>query len=768
MSGKPTTGRLHRRTIQVTNNTQRRRTPGAWIGAIVALFCALGVIYSILTPIFEASDELWHYPVVQHIAAGRGLPVQTPPDRAGLWKQEASQPPLYYALAGLLTAWVDTGDLTDVLRPNPHAAVGEVTPDGNINMVRHDPTREAWPWRGTVLAVHLARLLSVAMGAATVYLTYRLGQAAFPGRPDIALGAAALNAFTPMFLFIVGSVNNDNLVIPLCALALLIMIRQEANGKQASSWRLWSGWLALGAVIGLATLSKVNALALLALAALAGAWVAWQRRNWRDLFAAGFAIGLPALVLTGWWFWRNLQLYGDLLGFQMFTPYFTRAIPADLAQIWSERTSFLYGYWGNFGGLNLPIPHWAFVLLNGVLILAAAGWIKHLISNFQSPISNFPLLLIVIWGVLIFVSWLSWTRTTWSSQGRLVFSAIPSYSILIVAGVAAWLPRRAAPFAVGALCAGLALFSAAMPFAMIMPAYARPPQLTPAQIGAIPHRTDVTFGGKLVLLGYNAPDTTAQPGEQLEITLYWQAIEAMDREYSVFVHLLDENDVEVQNKGPAYPGRGALPSSTLAPGQTWAETWVVPIRTTAYTPSRLTWEAGLYDAITGERLQAIDASGAIGDNIRFGRVTLARPPGSAFNAVSYNLGDQLELIGFDMDRRAVTPGQTIKLTMYWRAQAAPARDYVIFAHIMEPQTLAKWSGWEEQPAPPTSSWKPGQIVSATYPLMLDTAAPPGVYEIEAGVYYFTVDSNIERLKVLARDGRQQQDFVLLSKVRVTR
>ena len=58
---------------------------------LLVVFLALGVTYSVVTPIFEASDELWHYPVVQYIAAGHGLPVQTPADRA--WPVEAAGQP---------------------------------------------------------------------------------------------------------------------------------------------------------------------------------------------------------------------------------------------------------------------------------------------------------------------------------------------------------------------------------------------------------------------------------------------------------------------------------------------------------------------------------------------------------------------------------------------------------------------------------------------------------------------------------------------------
>ena len=79
------------------------------ISLILALFVALGVIYSVVTPIFEASDELWHYPFVKHLADGNGLPVQDA-NADQPWRQEGSQPPLYYALSALATFWIDTDD----------------------------------------------------------------------------------------------------------------------------------------------------------------------------------------------------------------------------------------------------------------------------------------------------------------------------------------------------------------------------------------------------------------------------------------------------------------------------------------------------------------------------------------------------------------------------------------------------------------------------------------------------------------------------------
>ncbi|HOG46951.1 MAG TPA: hypothetical protein PLB78_09950, partial [Anaerolineae bacterium] len=115
-----------------------RRLTGRGIWLVVLAFVVLGTVYSVVTPLFEASDELWHYPFVKHLADGGSLPEQDPA-HLGPWRQEGSQPPLYYALAAAITRWVPTGDLDQILVRNPHADIGIPRPDGNANMVVHTP-----------------------------------------------------------------------------------------------------------------------------------------------------------------------------------------------------------------------------------------------------------------------------------------------------------------------------------------------------------------------------------------------------------------------------------------------------------------------------------------------------------------------------------------------------------------------------------------------------------------------------------------------------
>ena len=382
---------------------------------LVILFILVGALYAVTTPIFEASDELWHYPFVRHLADGNPLPIQDP-DNVGPWKQEASQQPLYYALAAALTFWIDTSDMEAVRWLNPHVDNGVLTPDGNTNLIIHQPAREAFPWQGTVLAVRLIRLASVLMGAGTLYFTWRIAQRIFPDRPGLAFGAVAVNAFTPMFVFISGAVNNDNLAILLCSAALYLMVRPGSPTAKDS--------LQLGVVLGLAALTKTTALGLIPLALIALVIADRQKllaMGWRRRFGwaleHGLAILVPILVIAGWWYYRNVRLYGDWLGWSAFVEVLgQRARPASLRQLWSERWGFSLSYWGLFGGVNIPMAEWIYHLLNALVGIAAVGMVVYLLRQarrrfherqepwWESAIRRlWPLALLGIWSVAVAV-----------------------------------------------------------------------------------------------------------------------------------------------------------------------------------------------------------------------------------------------------------------------------------------------------------------------------------------------------------------------------
>ncbi|MGH2535981.1 MAG: glycosyltransferase family 39 protein [Candidatus Promineifilaceae bacterium] len=749
--------------------TERR-----WLALILALNLGLGVVYALTTPVFEASDELWHYPLVRHLAVGNPLPAQTyDPAQAGPWRQEASQPPLYYYLAAALTAWVDTSDFERARWLNPHADIGVIPADGNVNMVIHDPALN--PWQGTLMAVRLVRLASVALGAVTAYLTFRIARLAAPERPVIALGAAAANAFLPMFVFISASVNNDNLVAPLSSLTLLLCL-QIVKQPRATDTGGRPRWLLLGVVIGLAALSKITAVGLLPLAGLALLLEAWQAGRWRarrpwelmrDWAGRLAYVAIPAALLAGWWYGRNLRLYGDWSGWNAFLAVVgRRAPPASLAQLWDERAGFLFSYWGLFGGLGVPMPAWAYGLLNGIALVAGLGLLVYLgrllwseararQSMLDNLVRHFGLWSCLLWSVAVLIGLLRWASLTWAFQGRLLFSAVSALSTLLVLGLVGNLPRRAA----GVLTVGLAglLFGLALaaPFAWIRPAYERRSAEMPREIRVVGQE----FGGLLRLAGFELADATVRPGENFEVTLHWETLEHMDRDWSVFVHLNDPILGAPIAQRDMYLGQGLLATSLLAPGQAIANFYQLHVPVTAVAPAELTLTAGLYDLATGERL--LTQAGR--DHAELAQISLEANQSAIPNPILVRFEDQLELHGFSLTPRRLEGRRPLQLRLYWRAMQPLAADYTFFAQVLD-QDTTRWAS--QDLALPTSAWPAGALKEVEFQMTLDAATPAGVYPLMVGVYTRTADGGFDRLQTLTPDGRLSDDMLRLSEIRV--
>ncbi len=746
-----------------------------WLWGILILFILIGFIYASVTPIFEASDELWHYPFVRHLADGNPLPVQDPAN-PGPWKQEASQQPLYYALAAALTFWIDTGDMEAVRWLNPHVDNGVLTPDGNTNLAIHRPEAERFPWQGTVLAVRLIRLVSVLMGAGTVFFTWRIARVVFPDRPALALAASAVNAFTPMFLFISGAVNNDNLAMLLCSAGLWLMLR---NSQRQPALR---DSLTLGLVLGLAALTKTSALGLVPLAGLSLLIATRDRfagREWRgwlaDLVRHGLAIVLPVMVIAGWWYLRNYRLYGDWLGWNAFIQVLgQRSHPASLRQLWSERWGFALSYWGLFGGVNVPMPDWVYHTLNAAGALSAAGLIifvtqsvRHALRRPEAWLTRlWPLGLLLAWTALVFIGLVRWATVTWSSQGRLVFPAISAISVLLTAGLfgRGGVPRRAGRWLSAALVGFMLAISAIAPLAWIAPAYRPPAGPTDAEIAAIRQPLDASFGA-LRLLGYTLSSETVSPGSTIELTLYWETLEQTERNWSVFVHLNDPLINAPVAQRDMYPGQGLLATSLLRPGQRVANRYVILVPGAAYAPAPIDLVVGLYDYDTWERLPTADGREAI----LLQTIELIPASDGAYpNPVDFNFGDQLALVGYQMEPRRLRPGETITLTLYWQALQEMEVDYTVFTHLRDLEDPSNRIFAQHDAAAPggTSTWQVGQVVKAAYHLTLDGDTPAGVLEIEVGVYHQNAAGKYPRLQIITPDGRPVDDFLILGKVRV--
>ncbi len=119
-------------------------------------------------------------------------------------------------------------------------------------------------------------------------------------------------------------------------------------------------------------------------------------------------------------------------------------------------------------------------------------------------------------------------------------------------------------------------------------------------------------------------------------------------------------------------------------------------------------------------------------------------PGSQPSVAQFSEG--ITLVAAAVDRAVLEPGDSVGVSLFWRAARPISDDQVIFVHALDvhSDTVA---GLDVIPALgvyPTYLWKPGELVATHHVLKLPAKADPGTYRVEVGLYNIL---NQERLDV---------------------
>lgn len=133
--------------------------------------------------------------------------------------------------------------------------------------------------------------------------------------------------------------------------------------------------------------------------------------------------------------------------------------------------------------------------------------------------------------------------------------------------------------------------------------------------------------------------------------------------------------------------------------------------------------------------------------------------------VNVRLGDMFELVGWDLDRMWVAPGESAILTLYWRAVAPSQAAHHVFAHLGDDPVWAQVDGVPRCGGYPTYRWAPGEQVVDRYQLVVYPDAALGVYPLRVGMY----DKGTQkRLAIVDEQGASLGKSVLLGHVRIGR
>ena len=744
-----------------------------WIAATILLIrLALGVLYSVAIPIWEAPDEPGHYEYARYIAIRHTLPQAGDPDAEQI--QERMQPPLYYLLGALSVSWIN---ISDDLRPrlNPFYTWGIGT--GGVNYAVH-PDSEAFPYQGTVLAVHVLRLLSVALSLVGIVCTYVVGLTIAPTRREIAIGAMATHAFWPQFLFNGSVITNDVLASAVgsaITLVMILMLRGRASVFQV---------LTLAFLFGLGLLSKLNTMALLPIAVFVVIKEAISRLRGSDLRHRLYwgwsvlAVGL-ALVVSWQVLQQMPQVVVPVVGYK--DGPFSRGVVSGLAELLAgldlvtlqRAVSHVFRtFLGLFGWANVPMEPVLYDMYAVLLVLALVGILLFFVRRRSEPS---PICVAVLSGQLLAMLGLcvllvaAHGKQVWIAPGRYLLPAISAFSVLLFLGCDE-LSRfgKVSPLPI-LLTIALTSLAVVIPFRYIMPAYARPTLLSPGDVYDLEHQVSLKFADRIELLAYELDSTEIRPRGVAQLTLYWRALASMDQDYTVCVRLLGPNGETAGEADCTYPGRGNYATSLWKVGDVFADVYGLRLSRGFPQPGFARINVAVFRYPEEDCLPVTDPQGTqVGRSATFGRVKVASAEGFAPDIarhVSYNLGDTMALVGYDLVG-APSPGRTLTVKLYWESLTPTGEDYTVFVHVVD-RDGELWAQHDSQPRHntyPTSLWGEGEIIEDEHVLTLPASIPAGTYEIRVGMYLL---DTMQRLPAVDDQGRRQRDdTVVLTEVTI--
>jgi hypothetical protein len=265
-----------------------------------------------------------------------------------------------------------------------------------------------------------------------------------------------------------------------------------------------------------------------------------------------------------------------------------------------------------------------------------------------------------------------------------------------------------------------------------------------------------SLGGRVELLGYNLFPTAFRPGDSLPLTLFWRAESDLDEDYFVLLQLRAEDGTGWTLHRERSAG-GSYPTTLWEQGEVVREQ--LDARIPADAPSgRYALMAGLADAGSGEEV----GLASLAELTVEGRPRTFKVPPIQY-PLEVNLGDQVELLGYDLDVTELKTGRMLSLTLYWKSLAEMDTSYTVFVHILDGENRI-WGQRDSLPGggtSPTIGWLPGEVIADAYEVSIQPEAPLGSYVIEVGMYRAETG---QRLSVSGEEEQIPRDSILLQRV----
>jgi len=625
---------------------------------LLAIYSAIAILYLFATPVLEAPDEIYHVAMINYVANTGELPVQI----LGIdtdYKQEGSQPPLYYLITGFLTRWIDRSDYDQLRLFNPHANTGQAELLGNKNRIVHEPT-------SAQNMVYVARFFSLICGVITIFAVYQSAHLFAPKIKSLPLFATGLVVFNPQFLFISTAANNDILVIMFNTVSLWLTLKTVRDGFDTRRSLILSICIALG------TISKLSGLVMVIVTALTGLYVGIKRRDLRGLVILAVLMAGIWGILGAWWYIRNITLYDELFGTGMMLTIFggRSALTPDewIRTMLNEFGGLRWSYWAVFGWFNIITWKWIYAVIDIVSLVALVGFIPFVWKIRRDGAIRESTAIAGLMLTIGTLSFLSWTTQTTGSQGRLLFPFIAPASIFLAVGL---MQLKIRPQWV---LAPLVIFAVIQPRFIIQPNYDFPPI-----VDALPSDAVGVYRvfDHIEFVGYQLTPNRWDAGGEIPITVYWRPLAQSDRDYSLAITAIlpDLSPIASVN---TYPGWGSMRTTTWQTGVIYTDSYVLQLPESLSAIGDIQLLVSWWKYPEGDYLLVTDENGRASRDVLIfagGINTVSSPTlPNMTPAEKIVFGDMFRLVGHTWADNT--------LSLMWEVLTPPDNAYTVFAFAL--------------------------------------------------------------------------------------
>jgi len=711
---------------------------------MIAVFVIVAVMYARATPFFEAPDEAAHFLYVHNLLETGELPTLFE-SRDAIFASQATQrhhPPLYYMAGALLVAWTERDDVDAYLNVNPLAAIGNVT-DNNQNVYLHN-----WrsPGGDTARAIWMLRLFSIALTAGMLWMIYRIGALAF-GRRKVGLLAMLLAVSVPTFVFIGASINNDNLVTFFYTAGILWTVQVWNKGEITRR-----DIVLISLILPGVALSKTNGLTLyglvyggLVLGALRG------KVGWRGVIGAIVVSGIASVLLAGWWYWRNVDLYGDPFAVEIMRGIWGRGLPPrGWEQISSEAESVWLSFWMILGQFNVRGPGWVYDYVAVITALGAAGIGVYVWRRRQQW--DVIVLLVTAMGLVIAALVIA-TQEVKVSQGRILFPMIGAFAPLLAVGWLNVLPRRFGLWRGGGLLViPLVLVTLVTPFTVLDEAFPRLEvvEVLPDDVSPINLNAETLF-----VHGYRFEEDVIAPGDVVHVSIYFS--HSHEDNLAIGLGAIDPLTNAVYGGVVTYPGMTF--TSQLADDEVYQARLRLRLDgiDEVLSPRRLNLNVGWVAFDGSEIVRNVEWTSPEGESLSsslvVGGVTLIHPdyePPSMETDVDVVFGDVIGVEGYTVWETELAPGDVMTVSLLLDYVSPMDNDWTLTVGLVDEQGTLVTQKDGMPLGYPTSAWRAESPFIEVRAITIPEDAPPGAYQLYFGWYDH---ETLERLPISAENAR---------------